>query len=177
MSSLDKTGSGEADWQRAVAYATRAHLGQFRKDGRTPYIAHPMRVCLILREIFNINDPVAMCAALLHDAIEETNVDFDDLVAEFGLEVAQSVAALSKDARLPETDRELAYDEQLRLGPWQARAVRLADTYDNIQDSLDHLMRRKAVAKARRALALVADDTYLAAAAAALLYLVQQHEV
>ena len=40
----------------AVAFAARAHQGQIRKDGQTPYASHTFRVCLVLREIFGIAD-------------------------------------------------------------------------------------------------------------------------
>ena len=41
----------------AVAFAARAHHGQLRKDGKTPYASHPFRVCLIVRDIFGVDDP------------------------------------------------------------------------------------------------------------------------
>jgi len=164
----------QADWHRAASFAARAHHGQLRKDGKTPYFAHPARVCLVLREVFNIDDPVALCAALLHDTLEDTCTDYDDLAAEFGNEVADTVACLTKDARLPEAQREAAYDQQLARGPWQARAIKLADAYDNLRDCLDHLMARKAAGKAQRALAVARGDAYLVPAAQALEALMHQ---
>ena len=56
----------------AVSFAARAHRHQLRKDGETPYVAHPFRVCLIVRHIFGIDDPAFLSAALLHDTIEDT---------------------------------------------------------------------------------------------------------
>src|SRR5688500_2703577 len=93
-------------WQRAAAMAARLHQGQMRKDGKTPYIAHPMRVALTVRDIFGVDDPVALAAALLHDLIEDTTADYDDVAKEFGPEVANVVAALTKDMRKPEDQRE-----------------------------------------------------------------------
>src|SRR4051794_12005694 len=92
----------------AASFAARAHRDQIRKDGQTPYIAHPFRVALIVRHIFGIEDGTALSAALLHDTIEDTKTDRDDLIEQFGSEVATWVATLSKDKRLPDETREQA---------------------------------------------------------------------
>ena len=72
----------------AVAFAARAHRHHLRKDGRTPYASHVFRVCLVLRHVFGVEDPDALAAALLHDTIEDTTTDFDDLKEHFGGRVA-----------------------------------------------------------------------------------------
>src|SRR5439155_10521577 len=118
----------------AVAFAARAHQGQLRKDGTTPYVSHVFRVCLVLRHVFGIDDRQALMAAALHDTIEDTNTDFDDLKETFGTDVAEWVAALSKDKRLPEGEREQAYAAALARAPWQVKACKLADVYDNVMD-------------------------------------------
>jgi guanosine-3',5'-bis(diphosphate) 3'-pyrophosphohydrolase len=136
----------------AVAFAARAHRRQQRKDGKTPYVSHVFRVCLILRHVFGIDDDRSMAAALLHDAIEDTTTDFDDLVEHFGAEVAGWVAALTKDSRLPWDEREEAYCKGLAEAPWQVKACKLADVYDNLMDSvaLKPEQRAKTASKARR---------------------------
>jgi guanosine-3',5'-bis(diphosphate) 3'-pyrophosphohydrolase len=120
----------------AVAFAARAHQGQRRKDGATPYVSHVFRVCLVLRHVFGIDDRQALMAAALHDTVEDTNTDFDDLEANFGKEVASWVAVLSKDKRAPEEQREQAYAGALARAPWQVKVCKLADVYDNVMDSL-----------------------------------------
>jgi len=119
----------------AIAFATRAHEGQLRKDGRTPYVSHVFRVCLILRQVFGIDDLQALTAAVLHDTVEDTTTDFDDLEEKFGADVARWVAALSKDKRLPEKEREAAYVQRLAEAPWQVKVGKLADIFDNVMDS------------------------------------------
>ncbi len=119
----------------AVSFAARAHQGQFRKDGRTPYVAHVMRVGLVVRDVFGIADPDVLAAALLHDTIEDTPTDYDDIAEAFGPRVAGWVGTLTKDMRLPEPEREAAYAAVLAASPWQVRAVKLADVYDNLADS------------------------------------------
>jgi (p)ppGpp synthase/HD superfamily hydrolase len=120
---------------RAISFASRAHLGQFRKDGLTPYSSHAFRVCFILRHIFRLDDENVLVAAVLHDTIEDTTVDFDDVEAEFGSQVAQWVAHLSKDKRRAYDEREQAYCRDLTQAPWQVQVCKLADIHDNLLDS------------------------------------------
>jgi guanosine-3',5'-bis(diphosphate) 3'-pyrophosphohydrolase len=119
----------------AVAFAARAHRSQQRKDGKTPYVSHVFRVCLVVRHVFGIDDPAVLTAAALHDTVEDTTTDFDDLQEEFGAEVAGWVATLSKDKRLPEKERETASAAALAVAPWQVKACKLADIFDNVLDS------------------------------------------
>jgi len=120
----------------AIAFAARAHQGQLRKDGKTPYASHVFRVCFVLRHVFGIDDCQALTAAVLHDTIEDTTTDFDDLQEHFGQEIATWVAALSKDKRLPEPEREQAYVAGLAKAPWQVKVCKLADVFDNLSDCL-----------------------------------------
>ena len=141
-------------WQKAASFAARAHLGQVRKDGVTPYISHPFRVALTARDLFGVSDEDVLCAALLHDTIEDTTVDYDELCTEFGAEVADLVAVLSKDGRLPEPAREVAYHKGLASASWKARLVKVADVYDNLCDAPSASARKRAMAKAEEALSL-----------------------
>lgn len=124
-------------WQEAASFAARAHRNQIRKDGQTPYIAHPMRVAITIRDVFGCDDTAAMCAGMLHDTIEDTTTDYDDLLNHFGREVADIVAAMTKNMALEEQARERDYDHRLALADWRARLVKLADVYDNLCDSRD----------------------------------------
>jgi guanosine-3',5'-bis(diphosphate) 3'-pyrophosphohydrolase len=151
-------------WQRAASFAAQRHEGQYRKDDQTPYFAHPVRVALVVRHVFGEADETAIVAALLHDLIEDTTTDYDDLIGHFGKEVADCVAALTKDARLPEKDREEAYDRQLAKASWQARLVKLADVYDNFCDARNDQERQKFAVKAERAIRCAGDAPQLQAA-------------
>lgn len=147
-------------WQRAASFAARAHAGQVRKDGVTPYFAHPVRVAMTVREVFGCGDEEALAAALLHDVIEDTTTDYDDLARAFGETVARLVASLTKNATLPEAEREAAYDARLVRADWRARLIKLADVFDNCCDgeSLEPAKRTKIVSKMRRAVALAEGD-------------------
>jgi guanosine-3',5'-bis(diphosphate) 3'-pyrophosphohydrolase len=116
-----------------------------------------VRVAFVVRHVFQSSDPIALVAALLHDLIEDTTTDYDDLIEQFGKEAADAVAALTKDARLPESAREEAYDRQLSQASWQARLVKLADVYDNFCDARSDGERRKFVEKAQRAMRCAGD--------------------
>lgn len=149
-------------WLAAAGMAARAHQGQVRKDGRTPYAAHTFRVAMVVRDLFGCADEAALAAALLHDTIEDTAGDYDDLADAFGAQVADLVAALTKNMALPEEIRERDYDSRLAQADWRARLIKLADVYDNL---VDHATRvdewadlAKPISKAHRALQLAERD-------------------
>lgn len=156
-------------WQAAAAFAARAHRHQIRKDGETPYVAHPVRVALTVALVFEHTDEETLAAALLHDVIEDTGADYDDVLELCGRYVADLVAAMTKDMRLIEPQREEQYDAQLAAAPWQARLIKLADVYDNFADAIGHPKRETDFRKkADRALQLAQGEPRLEKAAAAL---------
>jgi (p)ppGpp synthase/HD superfamily hydrolase len=135
MASLTET---YRDLLEAASFAARAHHGQMRKDNVTPYVSHVYRVCLVVRDVFGFHDPRMLITALLHDTIEDTTTDFDDIDKRHGREIAGWVASLTKNKALPETEREADYVKRLLQAPWQVQACKLADVFDNLID-LDHL--------------------------------------
>src|SRR3954470_3993396 len=108
----------------AVAFAARARRHQVRKDGQTPYASHPFRVCLVLRHVFGIDDSRVLTAAVLHDTVEDTTTDCDHLTERSGSDVATWVAALTKDKRLPDDERERSYAAALVAGGWQVHVCK-----------------------------------------------------
>ena len=154
-----RTSGADADLDlvsSAISFAQRAHHGQLRKDRVTPYAAHPMRVLMLMMRVFKVEDPEVLAAAALHDTIEDTTTDRDDLIATFGERVAAYVAELSKDTRLPEAERENRYFDGLAGAPLEVKLLKLGDTLDNLHDcrSLPREGREKALGKARRLLDL-----------------------
>ena len=93
----------EALLDRAYVYAMRAHGTQTRASG-DPFFAHPLEVAAILTDLKL--DDATIAAAVLHDTVEDTTTDFDDLAERFGARVAGWVALLTKDKRLPDERRE-----------------------------------------------------------------------
>jgi guanosine-3',5'-bis(diphosphate) 3'-pyrophosphohydrolase len=126
----------------AVAFAARAHRNQLRKDGQTPYVSHVFRACLTVRHVFEISDMPTLTAAVLHDTIEDTTTDYDDLAEHFGPQIAGWVALLSKDKRIEEGPREQEYRKQLASADWQVKACKLADVFDNLTDSVNLTAKR-----------------------------------
>ncbi|MEM9372561.1 MAG: HD domain-containing protein [Planctomycetota bacterium] len=146
-------------WQRAASFASRCHQGQMRRDRKTPYIAHPFRVAMTVRDVFGCDDHVALCCALLHDTIEDTATDYDDINRRFGQDIADCVAAMTKNMLLPEDQREPEYDARLASAPWQARLVKLADVYDNGHDMTKTMRPARHIERCERVLRLTEGDT------------------
>lgn len=118
----------------ANVFACKAHANKFRDDGKTPYAVHPVRVTEYLRRLAKEIDEDVLCAALLHDTIEDSAVTFDTIAAQFGDDVAVLVAELTNDNRLPKTRRRAQMMEHLKdLSP-RAKRIKLADRLDNVSD-------------------------------------------
>jgi len=97
--------------EKAFNHAQMAHAGQKRISGE-PYIIHPVEVALILTEIEM--DSASICAALLHDVIEDTDMSYYTLVQEFGEEIALLVDGVTKLNRINFKSKEDAQAENLR---------------------------------------------------------------
>ncbi|MDD2585308.1 MAG: bifunctional (p)ppGpp synthetase/guanosine-3',5'-bis(diphosphate) 3'-pyrophosphohydrolase [Syntrophomonadaceae bacterium] len=97
--------------RRAYNYAETAHAGQKRISGE-PYIIHPIEVALILADIEM--DTPSICAALLHDVVEDTGFTYFNVLNEFGEEIALLVDGVTKLSRINFKSREDAQVENLR---------------------------------------------------------------
>lgn len=121
---------------RALQFAAEKHRHQRRKDAETsPYINHPVDVLSILALESGIDDPVVLCAALLHDTLEDTDTTLEELQQAFGDPIAAVVFELTDDQSLPRPER---YASQLRKAPFYsmpARLVRIADKIANTRDA------------------------------------------
>ena len=120
---------------KAAVFAAEKHRGQKRKGVEAaPYIEHPIAVARALAEEGGVTDPELIAAALLHDTIEDTPTVHDDLKAEFGERVADLVAELTDDKRLPKEKRkeeQVAHAPKLSAG---AKVVKLADKLCNLRE-------------------------------------------
>ena len=120
-------------YAQAVLYTMHKHDGQTRRDGH-PYIIHPLRVAESTRSIGGIDDMDVVLAALMHDLIEDTDCEWASIAMHFGDRVADLVAVLSGDMRLPKKQRRQEVLDRIRTAPDEAKAVRLADRLDNLTD-------------------------------------------
>lgn len=117
----------------AEIFAKERHKHQTRDDGKTPYWKHLKKVVENLKGL-GVTDESILCAGWLHDTIEDTDTDYDDIYDEFGKEAADIVAIVTKDTRMIKKDREIAYCKQLKKGSWQAQIVKFADILANLED-------------------------------------------
>jgi GTP pyrophosphokinase len=143
---------------QAFRFAERAHEGQQRRSGEA-FIHHPFGVAKICAELRL--DEQTIAAALLHDVVEDTEVELEELRSEFGDEVAQLVDGVTKLTRVHFQSREHAQAENYRkMVVAMAQDVRvilikLADRLHNLR-TIEYLGRQKQVQKAREALEVYA---------------------
>ena len=117
----------------AIHFAKIAHDGQFRTDGEE-YFNHPFRVMLCVAN-YTRNEDV-LCASILHDVIEDTKYDFEDINMKFGFTVASIVNELTNkdDTSLKRAERIAARENKYKLLSKHATLIKLADRLDNVQD-------------------------------------------
>jgi guanosine-3',5'-bis(diphosphate) 3'-pyrophosphohydrolase len=125
---------------RAVEYAAVKHHGQTRKGkDALPYIVHPLRVAqLVMQAAPKRGYETAVIAAVLHDTVEDTTASYADLVAEFGVEVADVVAELTDESAGPIHDRKAVQATKAPSMSIMARIVKIADQTDNVHDAAYH---------------------------------------
>src|ERR1700741_776758 len=117
---------------QAFRYSALKHRQQTLADGVTPYFVHVVRVCWILRDVFQIKDTATIVASILHDVVEDTATGIEEIEELFGKTIAQYVELLTKDPALPKRQREREYDEKLLNSPETVQIAKLADLYDNL---------------------------------------------
>src|SRR5690349_9393226 len=126
---------------KAYVYSSRMHEGQLRKSG-DPYFIHPVSVAHIIADMRL--DTASVCAALLHDVVEDTAATNDELTSQFGDEVAFLVDGVTKLGRINFTCKEDQQAESFRkMLVAMARDIRvllvkLADRLDNMR-TLQHM--------------------------------------
>ena len=136
---------------KAYNLADGKHKNQCRKSGE-PYIIHPMNVAYILADI-GLDDET-ICAALLHDTVEDTDVTDEDLRREFGEDVANMVAGVTKLNKLQFTSIEEQQVEDYRkmflaMGKdIRVILIKLADRLHNMR-TLKYLSRERQIANAK----------------------------
>ena len=142
--------------ERAYEVAARLHAGQSRRSG-DPYITHPLAVATILAELGMPHDTI--CAALLHDTVEDTDYTIGQLREDFGDTIAALVDGVTKldkvkygDAAQAETVRKMvvAMSRDIRV-----LVIKLADRLHNMR-TLRYLPRAKQEQKSRETLEIYA---------------------
>ena len=120
---------------KAISFAADKHRNQRRKDAEaSPYINHPIALADILANEGGVEDVDILCAAILHDTIEDTETTLDELVLIFGDRIAGMVAEVTDDKALPKAERKRLQIEHAAHISSGAKLVKLADKISNLRD-------------------------------------------
>ena len=148
----------DAKIMKAYEFANKQHENQLRKSGE-PYIIHPLEVANILAELEMDEDTI--CAALLHDVVEDTPVTIEDINKLFGESVAEMVAGVTKLNTLSYTSAQEQQVEDYRkmflaMGKdIRVILIKLADRLHNMR-TLKYLSRDRQIANAKETMDLYA---------------------
>ena len=119
---------------KAVHFAADKHRSQRRKDvAASPYINHPIEVAELLARVGGVTDLVLLQAAVLHDTVEDTKTNPEELEAVFGLEVRRVVEEVTDDKRLPKAERKRLQIEHAPHLSARAKQIKIADKISNVR--------------------------------------------
>lgn len=124
---------------KAKEFAARAHHGQARKYTGEPYIVHPAEVAELCASAGL--PPEAVAAAWLHDVVEDCGVTHDEVLREFGEQVAELVFFLTDKSKKSDGNRAArkAIDrEHIARAPRLAKSVKAADIASNCKTIVAH---------------------------------------
>ncbi len=136
--------------EKAYEYAEKYHRGQLRKSGE-PYIIHPLSVAYIVADLGL--DTQTICAALLHDVVEDTEATYEDIAKAFNEEIAQIVEGVTKLNQLFKTAEEKQAENYKKMFIAMEKDIRvillkLADRLHNIS-TLEYLKQDRQIAIAK----------------------------
>lgn len=117
--------------EKAIALATKAHEGAFRKGTKIPYIVHPLETAVIVSLM--TEDEELICAAVLHDVAEDAGVTEEELRSEFGPRVAAFVMEETEDKTKCWKERKSATLAHLKTASKEAKLLVLADKLSNLR--------------------------------------------
>ena len=144
--------------KKAYDFAKQYHGDQKRKSGES-YLVHPVNVAYILSTL-ELDDET-ICAALLHDVVEDTPATNEDLIREFGITIANMVSGVTKLSKIQYTTAEEEQVENYRkmflaMGKdIRVILIKLADRLHNMR-TLKYLSRERQIANARETMDLYA---------------------
>ena len=122
---------------KAVSFAAHKHRDQRRKDVEaSPYINHPIALAEVLANEGGIDSTTVLCAAILHDTIEDTDTTGAELEAIFGHEITAIVLEVTDDKSLAKAERKQRQVDHATHASTEAKLVKLADKICNLRDIL-----------------------------------------
>ena len=142
---------------KAYSYALKMHGNQKRKSGE-PYIIHPLNVAYILADLGL--DTTTICAALLHDVVEDTKATYEDIKESFGEDIATLVEGVTKLSKLFKTAEEAQVENYKKMFIAMEKDIRviilkLADRLHNVR-TLKYLRRDRQIAISKETIELYA---------------------
>lgn len=133
----------EQAMNHALQFAYNAHLGKFRKNGRVPYIIHPLEVMKQLSR-WGITDTDIQQAALLHDVVEDTDYTYQNIEDEFGFVVAEIVKQLTFVYEGDGTDKKEKKQEYIASFQTKSVPALLIKAADRLCNTIDFMPDRYA---------------------------------
>jgi guanosine-3',5'-bis(diphosphate) 3'-pyrophosphohydrolase len=122
---------------KTLAFAARKHRHQRRKDARSlPYINHPIALANMLYSEGGVSDINVLCAAILHDTLEDTSATRPELAEHFGEKICHIVIEVTDDKHLSKRERKRLQIEHAAQLSREAKLVKLADKICNLRDVL-----------------------------------------
>jgi len=123
---------------KAFAFAAQKHRDQRRKDAQaSPYINHPIGLADVLVNEGGIANEDVLCAAILHDTIEDTETTETELRETFGDKIASIVMEVTDDKILPKAERKQLQIDHAPYSSHEAKLLKLADKICNLRDMND----------------------------------------
>lgn len=120
---------------KCLKFAASKHKNQRRKDkASSPYINHPIDVAQRIWNVGKYHDINVICAALLHDTVEDTEASFEELEENFGKTISELVKEVTDDKSLPKLERKQLQIEHAGNISFEAKHIKLADKTSNIED-------------------------------------------
>jgi GTP diphosphokinase / guanosine-3',5'-bis(diphosphate) 3'-diphosphatase len=124
---------------QAARFAAIKHISQKRKgNDEAPYINHPLEVANFLANVGKVEDYDVLIAALLHDTIEDTETTREEIIENFGENVAKMVLEVTDDKSLPKAERKQKQIEHAPHLSHGAKQIKLADKISNIRDVVEN---------------------------------------
>ena len=121
---------------RAIKFADRKHKGQVRKVSGEKYVTHPLLVSYLVAKYKNSKSlETLICAALLHDTVEDTKTSYEEILKEFSIDVAQLVFELTSDpAEIKKVGKVEYLKNKMRGMSSYALYLKLCDRLGNLID-------------------------------------------
>ena len=123
--------------ERAKQYAAEKHAKQRRKYVDQPYFNHLEAVANTLMSA-DITDPTVIAAAYLHDTVEDTGTTMQDIIREFGIDIAELVYWLTDAEKGNRESRNVMSAWRLSRAPMLAKLIKFADVIDNTNSIREH---------------------------------------